>query len=84
MISVWDRKPVPIGFVAATRVFFPYQSVEKRGQAPRTMSHSNGFFMLVGASPRFSTDCYHRGITWSYSIGPPGRWLPASEERLPR
>jgi hypothetical protein len=24
MISDWDRKPVPIGFVAATRVFFPY------------------------------------------------------------
>ena len=24
MLSVWDRKPVPIGFVAATRVFFPY------------------------------------------------------------
>ncbi len=32
MISSWDRKPVPIGFVAATRVFFPYQSVEKRGR----------------------------------------------------
>jgi hypothetical protein len=50
MISVWDRQPIPIGFVAATRVFFPY----------------------------------HRGIISSYSIGPPGRWLPASEERLQR
>ena len=48
------------------------------------MSHSSGFFMLVAPSPRFSTDCYHRGITWSYSIGPPGRWLPASEQRLHR
>ena len=53
-------------------------------RSPRTMRHSSGFFMLVGSSPRFSTDCDHRGIIWSYSIGPPGRWLPASEERLSR
>jgi hypothetical protein len=25
-----------------------------------------------------------QGDTWSYSIGPPGRWLPDSEERLRR
>ena len=28
----WDRKPVLSGFVAVARVFFPYQSVEKRGR----------------------------------------------------
>ena len=34
-----------------------YQPVENGGQAPLTASHSSGFLISVGASPRFSTGC---------------------------
>ena len=63
MISVWDRKPVPIGLVAATRVFWPSQSVEKRRQAPRTMSHSSGFLCWSEPVPVFQPTAITGGLS---------------------
>jgi hypothetical protein len=40
-----------------------YQSVEKGGQAPRRPWNSALFLNCTGASPRFSTACYHTGFT---------------------
>jgi len=55
-IGTYRTWQIPQGH-GTSEVADAWQTVEKWGQAPHTMSHSSGFLLLVRASPRFSTDC---------------------------
>ena len=49
-------------FPLHTRCDLLYQPAEKRGQAPRDLTHSRGLLVSRGASPRFSTGPYGSGL----------------------